>query len=150
MGYDQIVYHGQSFASVDAPGLRRGFPERLAAVVLDSGMAVNDLDGTLIGVGVAEGLLDVVAAECAEHARCRDATPDPRAAVSALVETLGAPGADVDAASIISIIDAGGSADLVPAAVAYAAGDHQPLLALATEYAPGRSGRRRPGRLLDR
>ena len=104
---------------------------------------MNDLDGTLVGVGVAEGLLDVVAAECAEHARCRDATPDPRAAVSALVETLGAPGADVDAASIISLIDdadADASADLVPAAVAYAAGDHEPLLELVAANPPSNDG----------
>ena len=152
LGYDQIVYHGQSFASVDVQAYAARFPERLKAVVLDSGTAVNDLDGTLFGVGVAEGLLDVVAAECAEHARCRDATPDPRAAVSALVETLGAPGADVDAASIISLIDgdADASADLVPAAVAYAAGDHQPLLELVAANPPSNDGRRRPGRLLER
>ncbi len=138
LGYDQIVYHGQSSASVDLQAYAARFPDRLAAVVLDSGSAVNDLDGTFGGVGVADGLLDVVAAECAEHARCRDATPDPRAAVSALVETLGAPGADVDAASIISLIDdADASADLVPAAVAYAAGDHEPLLELVAANPPG-------------
>ena len=81
LGYDRIVYHGQSFASVDAQAYAGRFPERLAAVVLDSGMAVNDLDGTWIGVGVSDGLLDVVAAECADHAPCREATADPRAEV---------------------------------------------------------------------
>ena len=143
LGYDQIVYHGQSFASVDVQAYAARFPERLKAVVLDSGTAVNDLDGTLFGVGVAGGLLDVVAAECAQHARCRDTTTVPRAAVSTLVETLGAPGADVDAASIISLIDdadADPSADLVPAAVAYAAGDHEPLLKLVATNPPSNDG----------
>ena len=38
LGYDQIVYHGQSFASVDVQAYAARFPERLAAVVLDSGI----------------------------------------------------------------------------------------------------------------
>ena len=122
---------------MDVQAYAARFPERLAAVILDSGSAVNDLDGTWLGVGGPPGLLDVVAAECAQHAHCREATPDPRAEVAALVEALAAPDADVDQATVLSIIDGGESADLVPATVAYAAGDHQPLLALAALFPPG-------------
>ena len=136
LGYDQIVYHGQSSASADLQAYAARFP-----IGSPPWSSIRARPSTISTARSASGWPTGCSTWSPPSAPSTPAAGRrPRsagAAVSALVETLGAPGADVDAASIISLIDdADASIDLVPAAVAYAAGDHKPLLELVAGNPP--------------
>jgi len=156
MGYDTIIYHGQSYASTDVQAYAARFADHLAAVILDSGQPINDIAGSTFGVDVAQGLLDVATAGCKIDVTCAASTPDPRATVEQLVTALGAtpvtgtPGdgsgeLTVDQASVAFILsnNDGASAtvsaasELVRSALAFAGGDDQPLIDLAARYRAG-------------
>jgi pimeloyl-ACP methyl ester carboxylesterase len=149
MGYDSIIYHGQSYAAVDVQAYAARFADRLAVVVLDSGTPINDISGSTFGVDVAQGLLDVAAARCAADAACAASTPDPRAVVEQLVTTLGTSPVTrtasdgsgevtIDQARIAGFIgDDDASVDVVAAALALAGGDPEPLRTLDARFPRG-------------
>jgi len=159
MGYDEIIYHGQSYAGVDVQAYAARFADHLAAVILDSAEPINDIAGSTFGVDNARGLLDVAAAGCKTDAACAASTPDPRATVEQLVTALGttpltgtpsdgSAELTVDQASVAAILSNHANAaetiesamDLVAAAIASAGGDQQPLVDLAAKYPVAGSG----------
>lgn len=156
MGYDTIIYHGQSYASTDVQAYAARFADHLAAVILDSGQPINDIPGSTFGVDVAQGLLDVASAGCKLDLTCTASTSDPRAAVEQLIAALGTTevtgtpsdgsgGLTVGQASVAFILSNNdevlatvrAASELVSAALAFADGDEQPLIDLAARYRAG-------------
>ncbi len=79
LGFETIDYYGFSYATVDAQAYAARFPERLHAVVLDSGLPVSD-DGLAFfwGLGVPETLVRVPALYCEQDLACSADVPERR------------------------------------------------------------------------
>lgn len=139
MGYDSIILHGQGYGSVIAQAYAARHPERLEAVVLDSGFIVEDPD-VFLGVGMPAAMLDTVESNCLTDLGCAADNPDPRSAVESMIEDLATPltvdGAVVaDQASIALLIrEHRQSLAVVDAAVAYEEGDAEPLIDLVARF----------------
>ena len=87
MGYDRVSLHAQGYATVTAQAYAARFPDRLAAVVVDSGFTVDEPAATF-GVDMPGGMIDAVERTCAADPECAATTPDPRAVVVQTIRTL--------------------------------------------------------------
>jgi pimeloyl-ACP methyl ester carboxylesterase len=155
LGFETIDYYGFSYATVDAQAYAARFPERLHAVVLDSGLPVSD-EGLAFfwGLGVPETLVRVPALYCEQDLACSAAFPNAEADLRRLIETIGQnplEGTDADAAGIPAdlVVDQTAVAyllgsipwdlsptDLLEAASALEDGNAAPLMRLAQRFPP--------------
>jgi len=155
LGFETIDYYAFSYSTVDAQAYAARFPERLHAVVLDSGLPVSD--GGLAffwGLGVPETLVDVPARYCEEDLACSAGFPNPEADLRRLIEAVGRhplEGQDADAPGIPAdlVVDQTGvayllssipwdlsPADLLDAARTLEHGNSEPLMRLAQHSPP--------------
>ena len=90
LGFEAIDYYGFSYATVDAQAYAARFPERLHAVVLDSGLPVSD-EGLAFfwGLGVPETLVRVPALYCEQDLACSAAFPKAEADLRRMIEAIG-------------------------------------------------------------
>jgi pimeloyl-ACP methyl ester carboxylesterase len=155
LGFETIDYYGFSYSSVDAQAYAARFPERLHAVVLDSGLPVSD-EGLAFfwGLGVPETLVRVPALSCELDLACSAAFPDAEADLRRLIEAIGRhplEGTDADAAGIPAdlVVDQTAVAyllgsipwdlsptDLLEAASALENRNPAPLMRLAQRFPP--------------
>ena len=155
LGFETIDYYGFSYATVDAQAYAARFPERLHAVVLDSGLPVSD-EGLAFfwGLGVPETLVRVPALYCEQDLACSAAFPKAEADLRRLIEAIGQhplEGTDADAAGIPAdlVVDQTAVAyllgsipwdlsptDLLEAASALEDRNPAPLLRLAQRFPP--------------
>jgi len=85
LGIEAFDYYGASYATVDQQAYAARFPERLHALVLDSGFPqVDTLDGYFWGVDYPGASMRVLGLLCARDATCAKAHPDPRAEIGGL------------------------------------------------------------------
>ena len=155
LGFETIDYYGFSYATVDAQAYAARFPERLHAVVLDSGLPVSD-EGLAFfwGLGVPETLVRVPALYCELDLACSAAFPKAEADLRRMIEAIGQhplEGTDADAAGIPAdlVVDQTAVAyllgsipwdlsptDLLEAASALEDRNPAPLLRLAQRFPP--------------
>jgi pimeloyl-ACP methyl ester carboxylesterase len=104
LGFETIDYYGFSYATVDAQAYAARFPERLHAVVLDSGLPVSDEELAFFwGLGVPETLVRVPALYCELDLACSAEFPKAEADLRRMIEAIGQhplEGTDADAAGI--------------------------------------------------
>ena len=142
-------YRGASYATVTQQAYAARFPERLHALVLDSGFPQrNVLDTYFWGVDLPKAWIRVLALTCSRQADCSKAHPDPAAEIADLVKAVqdqpivGNRSLDiptVDEATIAGLLGAavmGGvsAMELLEAAAAAKGGDPQPLILLARDH----------------
>ena len=155
LGFETIDYYSFSYSTVDAQAYAARFPERLHAVVLDSGLPVTD-EGLAFfwGLGVPDALVRVPALYCEQDLTCSAGFPNAEADLRRMIEDVGRhplEGRDADAAGIPAdlVVDQTAVAyllssipwdlsptDLLEAAAALEDGDPEPLLRLAQQFPP--------------
>ena len=165
LGFETIDYYGFSYSSVDAQAYAARFPERLHAVVLDSGLPVSD-EGLAFfwGLGVPETLVRVPALYCEQDLACSADFPNAEADLRRMIGDVGRhplEGRDTDAAGIPAdlVVDQTAvayllssipwdlsPADLLEAAAALEHGDPAPLMRLAQRVPAVHPRRGRPAR----
>ncbi len=155
LGLDQIDLYGESYGSVWARAYAERFPDRVHAIVLDSGLTVDD-PADHWGSGYAQAWLQIAARSCAQSATCAKNHPHPVAELTALVRRIRAKpvhdpssGSDVviDSAALVGIFAAVGPFDdnvaaegLLDAASANAHGDNGPVLKFSDWVGTGSGG----------
>ena len=155
LGFETIDYYGFSYSTVDAQAYAARFPERLHAVVLDSGLPVSD-EGLAFfwGLGVPETLVRVSAFYCEQDLTCSADFPNAEADLRRMIGDVGRhplEGRDTDAAGLPAdlVVDQTAVAyllgsipwnlsptDLLEAASALEDGNAAPLLRLAQRFPP--------------
>jgi pimeloyl-ACP methyl ester carboxylesterase len=155
LGFETIDYYGFSYATVDAQAYAARFPERLHAVVLDSGLPVSD-EGLAFfwGLGVPATLVRVPALYCEQDLACSAGFPNAEADLRRMIKDIGAhplDGRDADAAGIPAdlVVDQTAVAyllgsipwdlsptDLLEAASALENRNPAPLMRLAQRFPP--------------
>ena len=151
LGIESFDYYGASYATVAQQAYAARFPERLHALVLDSGFPQADtLDSYYWGVDIPDGWIRIATLECSRSASCKAAHPDPAGEIADLIakvrttpivakDSLGAK-VTVDESSIALILSAIGPGGGVPAgafldaAAAAGRGDPATLVQLATDH----------------
>ena len=140
MGYDRIIFHGNSYGGIDVQAYASRFPDRLAAAVIDGGWVMDDID-MFFGTGYPASLMGVVDTACRADAACAASTADPSGTVSTVVARLreGPVVEDgtvvIDEASIARLIrDAGAAVEVVAASLPFLAGDTTPMANLVREH----------------
>jgi len=128
LGYDKIIFHGQSASVQDVQAYASRFADRLHAVVLDAGTVVNGPE-TVFGARWAQGLIERADTICRQNPQCTDAV---RGLISDLAEEP-IEGVTDSTAGWLLDNDANG---FVQAAQAYAVGNPEPLLTLAAQNKP--------------
>jgi pimeloyl-ACP methyl ester carboxylesterase len=155
LGSETIDYYGFSYSSVDAQAYAARFPERLHAVVLDSGLPVTDEGHAFFwGLGVPETLVRGPALYCEQDLACSAGFPNAEADLRRMIEDVGRhplEGRDADAAGIPDdlVVDQTSVAyllgsipwglspnDLLEAASALEDRNPGPLLRLAQRFPP--------------
>jgi len=145
LGLDQLDLYGVSYGTVYARAYASRFPDRVHALVLDSGVAIED-PAYHWWEGYPRAWLQIAARYCAASTTCTQHHPDPEAELGALIRSVRAKpihgsvdGSDVvlDSAALIGILRAVGPSPenleaerLLDAASAHAKGDDGPLLGM--------------------
>ena len=151
LGLDQLDLYGVSYGTVYSRAYASRFPDRVHALVLDSGLTIED-PAFYWGSGYPRAWLQITARYCAASTTCTQHHPDPEAELAALVGSVRAKpvhgsltGSDValDSAALISMLRAVGPSPedleagrLLDAAAAHAKGDDGPLLELGQWASP--------------
>ena len=148
LGYDAIDYLGPSYGSVDAQAYAVRFPDRLHALVLDSGFRMEG-PAAWAAAEIPTAWFSIAALDCRRDPLCQGLTPDPGAALRVMLtrvqqkpvvgrsSTGGSSSAKVvvDAPAVGSLLTTEGiTSDLVRAAVHLSKGDSQPLVDLSAEH----------------
>ena len=151
LGFDTIDYYSFSYSAVDAQAYAARFPERLHAVVLDSGIPVTDEGHAFFwGLGVPATLVHVPAMYCEQDLACSADFPNAEADLRRMIGDVGrhplegrdtdAPGipADlvVDQTAVAYLLSSFPPSDLLEAAAALEDGDPAPLMRLVQESPP--------------
>lgn len=87
LGYDRIDISGGSYGTRAAIVYMHMFPKSTHLAILSGVSAITER-GPLYHAQSAQRALDIVLAQCAAEAACRNAYPDPRSDVSAILDTL--------------------------------------------------------------
>jgi pimeloyl-ACP methyl ester carboxylesterase len=145
LGFETIDYYAFSYATVDLQAYVARFPERLHAVVLDSGLPVTDPGHAFFwGIGVPNALVHVPALVCERDPACSTDFPNAEADLRRMIETVGRhplESSDVkgsgipedlvaDQTSVAYLMNAVPAQELLEAAAALEDGDPVPLLRL--------------------
>jgi pimeloyl-ACP methyl ester carboxylesterase len=154
LGLDQVDVYGASYGTVYAQAYASRFPDRVHAIVLDSGLTLDD-PVHYWGEGYPRAWLGIVARFCGGVPTCAANHPHPEAELAALIARIrkapvrgSATGGDVllDGAAFIGILssvgpfpDNLGAETLLDAAAANAHGDNGPILELS-QWATGWPG----------
>jgi pimeloyl-ACP methyl ester carboxylesterase len=151
LGFETIDYYSFSYSTVDAQAYAARFPERLHAIVLDSGLPVTDEGHAFFwGLGVPEALVRVPALICERDPICAADFPDAEADLRRMIGELGrrpldgrdAGGAGipadlvVDQTAVAYLMSSIPPSDLLEAAAALKDGDPAPLMHLAQQSPP--------------
>jgi pimeloyl-ACP methyl ester carboxylesterase len=151
LGFETIDYYSFSYATVDAQAYAAHFPDRLHAVVLDSGFAVTDAGHAFFwGHGMPNALVHVPALICERDPGCSAAFPDAESDLRGMIDVVGrhplhgrnivAAGipADlvVDQTAVAYLLNSIPPTELLEAAVALEGGDPTPLMDLAQSNPP--------------
>ena len=124
LGIDAFDYYSVSYATMTAQAYAARFPDRLHALVLDSGFAASDtLDGYYWGISYPHAWLRVIDLVCTRDAACAAAYPEPSKLIERLIHRVAdapittAPAAGaasdgpvVDEAAVVAILASVGGA----------------------------------------
>jgi pimeloyl-ACP methyl ester carboxylesterase len=158
LGFETIDYYSYSYSTVDAQAYAARFPERLHALVLDSGLPVTDPGHAFFwGLGMPDALVHVPALLCERDPSCSGDFPKAEADLRRMIvavgrhpldgretDTAGIP-ADlvVDQTAVAYQMNSNAPSDLLAAAAALEDGDPAPLMFLVQgnpPFIPGGDG----------
>ena len=148
LGYPKIDYYGGSYGSVDAQAYVVRFPNRVRALVFDSGFSVAAGPGysNFFGTGSPQALIEIAVRQCQRNSNCKALVADPQAALRAVIREVQAkpvsgrpdgaaassPPVVVDEAALANLFVGADPVALVLASEALLAHDSKPLLGLAS------------------
>ena len=151
LGFETIDYYAFSYSTVDLQAYAARLPERLHAVVLDSGLPVTDEGHAFFwGLGVPETLVHVPALYCEQDLTCSADFPNAEADLRRMIEDVGRhplEGRDthpsgipadlvVDQTAVAYLLSSFPPSDLLEAAAALEHGDPAPLMRVVQESPP--------------
>jgi pimeloyl-ACP methyl ester carboxylesterase len=158
LGFETINYYSYSYSTVDGQAYAARFPERLHALVLDSGLPVTDPGHAFFwGLGMPDALVHVPALICERDPTCSADFPNAEADLRRMIvavgrhpldgretEAVGIP-ADlvVDQTAVAYLMNSITPSDLLAAAAALENGDPAPLMLLVQgnpPFIPGGDG----------
>jgi pimeloyl-ACP methyl ester carboxylesterase len=142
---EELDMYGVSFGTIHVQAYAARFPDRVHAVVLDSGFTIDD-DAWQWELGYPDAWFEIIARYCKQTPACAEAHPDVPAELSAFIGEVtaepvrGAVSGEavvLDGASFVGILDSVGPFPdnlaawrLLDAIAAHAEGDVGPILAL--------------------